>query len=83
MGADVAENDGIVKAMENLWKESRANYYIKRYVHEAQQRVNSMQSPDPEPLKRVGCYSMCVVDDESFGRAETVSARFCGRSLGV
>ena len=83
MGANVAENDRTVKAMENFWKELRANYYIKRYVHEAQQRVNSMQSTNQEPLELVGYYSMCVVDDESFGRAETVSARFCGKSLGV
>jgi len=65
-GREQQDCEGSEKAMENLWKESRANYYIKRYVHEAQQRVNRMQFPDQELLEWVGCYAICVVDDESF-----------------
>lgn len=65
-GREQQDREGSEKAMENLWKESRANYYIKRYVYEAQQRVNCMKSPDQEPLERVGRYAICVVNDESF-----------------
>jgi hypothetical protein len=50
MGADVAENNRTVKEARRRRKESRANYYIKRYVYEAQQRVNCMKFPDQEPL---------------------------------
>ena len=64
MGADVAENDRTVKEARGDGKPVER---IKRYIYEARQRINRMQQyPDQEPLEWVGCYAICIVDDESF-----------------